>query len=402
MRKLFAIVRTDFLNEFSSPISLVFFLLLPVVFTAAVGAGLGGMNPDEAPPEEVRIPIYVRLEDRGPLIDALLDVLSEVNLDPQIVDALPENSFGLEVPAGFSTKLENGGMASLTLHTLPNSSASPAVEQAIMAARGRVGGAVLVARMGVSQAGETGVAKTPEEAGTVFQEILDKTLIRTEIPPAVPEVHWPEGVAITETREMATSVEQASAGQIVTWVQITLLGAAEVLVGERVGGTLKRLLVMPASRIGVLGGKLLSRLLLGLTQMVLLLVGGAVLFDVSWGRSPLAVALVSVAFAVATVSLGILLATLVKTRGQANSLVVGFSMALAALGGAWFPLEVTPRIYRQVVQFLPSTWAMRAYTDLLVRQADVPEILPSVGVLLGFAVAFAGIAAIRFRGFEEV
>jgi len=217
----------------------------------------------------------------------------------------------------------------------------------------------------------------------------------------VAAVRWPVGVTLADdTNAMASSAEQASAGQLVTWVQITLLGAAEVLVNERLGGTLRRMLVTPTSRGVVLMGKLLGRLLLGLLQMAILLVGGAVLFGVNWGRDPLAVALVSFAFALAMVSLGILLATVVKTRGQANSVVVGLSMGMAALGGAWYPMEITPPLYRQVVQILPSTWAMRAYTDLLARGADVERVLPYVGVLLGFALVFALVGTLRFQHYE--
>ncbi len=193
-----------------------------------------------------------------------------------------------------------------------------------------------------------------------------------------------------------SSIEQASAGQLVTWVQITLLGAAEVLVSERQGGTLRRMLVMPVGRATVLGGMWLARLSLGLVQMTLLIVVGQMFFGVTWGRDPLALAVVSFSFALATTSLGMLLATFVKTPGQANSLVVGLAMTLAALGGAWFSLEVAPPLYRQVVQILPSTWAMRAYTDLLVRQASVMQILPHVAVLLGFTALFGAIAMARF------
>jgi ABC-2 type transport system permease protein len=141
---------------------------------------------------------------------------------------------------------------------------------------------------------------------------------------------------------------------------------------------------------------LVARLLLGLVQMALLLGAGAWLFNVGWAQQPLATAAVSVAFALAMVSLGILLATFVRTQGQASSLVVGLSMAMAALGGAWFPLEVAPQLYRQVVQVLPSKWAMRAYTDILVRSADLAAVLPYVGILLGFAVVFIATGVWRF------
>jgi ABC-2 type transport system permease protein len=401
MSRLWALIRAEFLNEFGSPVSLVFFLALPLLFTLAVGTGLRGMYANEGPPEEVRIPISVRLEDEGPLVTALLDTFAGVNLAPSVVEALPEDGFGLVVPPDFSEVLLGGGTARLTLHTLPNSSAGPVVAQAVRAAQSRVAGAVLVARAGVTQAQAAGLVSTSAEEHAFFEQVLEETLAATANPPAIAGVSWPTGTEIIETRDMTTSVEQASAGQLVTWVQITLLGAAEVLVSERLGGTLRRLLVTPASRSLILGGKLLARLLLGLLQMALLLIAGALFFGVNWGRDPAAVALVSLAFALATVSLGMLLATFVKTRGQAGSIVVGMSMALAALGGAWFPLEVTPPLYRQIAQVLPSTWAMRAYTDLLARRATIIDVLPYVGILFGFAVLFMGAAALRFSRYSE-
>ncbi len=402
MQRLRAMIRNEFLLEFTSPISLFFFLVLPLLFTAAVGAGLGGMmNQGDEAPQEVRIPLYVQTQDQGPLVEALLAVLPEANLQPELVEMLPEEAFGLEIPAYFSAALLNGDMVTLTLHTLPDNSSSFAVEQAVRAAQGRVGGSALVAQMGLEQARQAGVVSTPEEETEFFREVLTEVLATAQQPPATAQVHWAEGATITDdANAMATSAEQASAGQLVTWVQITLLGAAEVLVSERLGGTLRRMLITPTSRSLVLLGKLLGRLALGLLQMMILLVGGALLFGVNWGRHPLAVALVSLAFAGATVSLGILLATVVKTRGQAGSIVVGLSMGMAALGGAWYPLEITPPLYRQVVQILPSTWAMRAYTDLLARGANLVEVLPYVGILLGFALVFLGVGMWRFRRYE--
>ena len=154
------------------------------------------------------------------------------------------------------------------------------------------------------------------------------------------------------------------------------------------------------SRALILGGKVLATVLAGLLQIAILLVGGAVLFNVGWDRAPLAVAAISIAFALAVAGMGLLLATFVRTSGQASSAIIGLSMTMAALGGAWFPLEVTPPLYRQIVQILPSTWVMRAYEDILARGATLGDVLPSVAVLLGFAVFFTLIGILRFKRYE--
>jgi len=402
MYRLWAIIRTEFRRQLDGPTAWLFFLILPLLFTAVVGTGLRGvMNDDEAQPEELQLTLYVVQEDTGALVDTLLDALEATAFNLNLTDALPDDSFGLIIPADFSSRLLAGDAVTLTFHTLPESNSSPVAEQSLAAAQGRLGGAALVARAGLAQAREAGLVTTPEEEAAFFTDLLTETLADTEQPPAVAQMRWPEGVEVQDDEPaMASSVEHASAGQIVTWVQTTLLGAAEILIDERLRGTLQRMLIMPTSRAAILGGKLLASLLLGLVQIAILVLGGALLFGVGWGRAPLAVIAVSLAFAWAVVGLGLLLATLVKTRGQASSAVIGLAMTMAAMGGAWFPLEVTPTVYRQAVQILPSTWAVRAYEDILARGATFADVLPTVGVLLGFAILFTVIGVLRFNRYE--
>ncbi|MFN2284790.1 MAG: ABC transporter permease [Anaerolineae bacterium] len=401
MYRLWGIIRTEFLRRFDGPTAWVFFLLLPFLFTAAVGAGLEGMmDSSDAPPEEVRITLAVIQHDEGPLVDALFAALEGVNFDLDVVDTFPDDVFGLTIPADFSERLLAGEEVELILYVRSDSSDTPVVEQAVQAAIGRVGGAALVAQNGVAQARDAGLVAEDEETA-LFADLLLDTLDAVKTPAAVAEVVWPEGVTLaTDTRDMANSTEHASAGQIVTWVQITLLSAAEVLVDERLRGTLKRMLVMPTSRALILGGKVLATVLAGLLQIAILLIGGAVVFNVGWDKAPLAVTAISVTFALAVAGMGLLLATFVKTSGQASSAVVGLSMTMAALGGAWFPLEVTPPLFRQIVQILPSTWAVRAYEDILARGATLVDMLPSIGVLLGFAIVFTFIGMLRFNRYQ--
>ncbi len=402
MHRLWGIIRTDFLRRFSSRIEWVFFLLLPLLFTAAVGAGLRGiMDPNEPPAEEVRVPLYVIQQDTGAPTEALLAALQDVNFDVKIVEALPDDTFGLTIPAGFSAGLLAGADVTLTMRTRGDSSASPVVEQAVQAAQSRVGGAALVAKTGLAQAQDSGLVTTTEGAAIFFADLLTETLAATADPAVVTQVRWPEGVTVSDDENaMANSSEHASAGQVVTWVQITLLGIAEVLVDERLRGTLKRMLVTPTSRAFILGGKWLATLGAGVFQIALLLVGGELLFKVGWGRAPLAAAVVSLAFAWAVSGLGLFLATFLKTRSQASSLVIGLSMTMAALGGCWFPLEITPAVYRQVVQVLPSTWALHAYEDILARGATLGDVLPSIAFMVGFGVVFAALGMLRFRKYE--
>lgn len=394
MRKLLALIRNEFVREFDSPVAWVFFLVLPLVFTAAVGAGLGGNATAE--PEAYRARIAVLNEDEGALGSVLVEALSAHDLIPYTVDRWPGEGAALHIPPTFSAQLLAGEPARLTAR-IPPTRSGPAAEQMLRAALGRLNSALGAAQAALTQARAADLL-APEQEASYLEDVLSETLQAAERPPAAVGVRWSGGAALGDaTLASATSAQQASAGQLVTWVQITLLGAAEVLVAERLMGTWKRLLITPTLRGTLLAGKLVARLALGLAQMTLLIGGGMLLFGVNWGDNLPAVILVSLAFAAATVSLGMLLATLVRTRSQANSVVVGLAMGMAALGGAWFPLEITPPVFQQLVQVLPSTWAMRAYTNLLARNADIPGVLLEVGVLFAFAVLFTALGVVRLE-----
>lgn len=396
MRRLLALIRSEFLLELNTPLNWLFFLLLPLLFTFAIGAGLSGMMNDSAQPEALRPLVYVTGLPEGEIGATLRQALEEANLQLEDVTTLPRGEFGLAIPPDFTARLSSGEPVTLTLLLDPTSSLTMAVEQAVRIGISRIGGAALVAQMGVEQLRRLGV-DSPEAQRDFFSLVLEDTLSAVRHPPAVTRVVWPEGRAGQEQLLGPTSAQQASAGQLITWTHITLLGAAEVLVSERLRGTWRRLLLMPTQRMTLFAGKLLGRLLLGLFQMALLILGGEVLFRVGWGRAPLSTLLVSLAFALAGVSLGMLLSTFLRTRGQAMGLVIGLSMALAAIGGAWFPLEITPPLFQHVALAFPSTWAMRAYTDILTRGASLRDVAPSLVALCAFAIVYFALAGLSLR-----
>ncbi len=389
MYKLWTIVRTEFLREFSSPAMWFFFLGLPLLFTAAIGGQLSDSTATEPADAGAVAALAVVCEDDGALAGTFVDLLAEQDLHVITATALPEEGFGIVVPAGFSEALRAGRATTVTLQIDTGDVQSWAVEEAVRAARAQMWTAVQIVHAGAEVAERQGALGSEAERAAFYRNfwvevdtLLEEPLLRAE-------------VESSGAREV-TDAEQASAGQLVTWTQVTLLGASAVLVNERLFGTLQRLAVAPVCGVLVLGGKLLARLFLGLSQMALLILGGALLFDVGWGNSPLAVVAVSVAFAFSMTGLGLLLATIVKTPTQAGSINTGFGMTLAALGGAWWPLEVTPALYQQVALVLPTTWAMRAYTRILVRGAGVQDLLLEIGVLLAFAVFFFVLGVWRY------
>jgi len=166
---------------------------------------------------------------------------------------------------------------------------------------------------------------------------------------------------------------------------------------ERRNGTFRRLLVAPMSRWVILAGKLVPYYIVNLIQVAIMLGLAHLLFGMSLGSSPAGLVAVSMAAALSATGLGVLVAALVRTDAQANSLTVLVLLTLSALGGSFVPRFVMPESLQLAGLVTPHAWAIDAYQDILVRSAGLVDVLPEVGALTAFAVAFFAVGALRFR-----
>jgi len=264
------------------------------------------------------------------------------------------------VPDG--TALEAGRSNGLVLENETGDAGGIAVRQSIGAATGQLATAVTAARVATDQANGLRPFTTDAARAAFFITALHSAQSMV----ATPQL---QSVVTTapDSAPIASGFSQQSPGELVTWTLITLLGISEVLVNERLGGTLRRPLITPTRPIAIILGKVAGRLTLGLLQMAILIGLGSSVFGVNWGRSPVALVLVVLAFALAAVALGKFLGALARTRQQAIQMTILCSMLLAALGGAWFPIEMAPDAFRAVASVLPTTWAMSGFNALIMQ-----------------------------------
>ena len=399
--KLTAIIRKDTALRFEGRAELLFFLVLPLVFTFLIGGGLpaaGGGNDN-------RLLVPVADEDGSDRSAALLaalaagdairpEAMSRAEAEALLADE--DAGAALIIPAGFGAALSAEGLAAgqpaeVTLLVAPTSNAGPAVEAELNRAVNAEARPLLVAR-----AATQGVAT----ARSFADETARAAFFADALAAAEAEAAPPARVAFTIAAADSGGYDQraqASAGQLITWVFIPLLGASGLFAYERLLGTLRRLLTTPTRKSTFLLGAIGGQYLVALAQMVLLVAFGVLVMRVPWGRDPLALMVVLVTFGLAGVALGTALGTFVKTEGQSSNLSIMLGMAMALLGGCWWPMELFPAGLQQVVKVLPTTWAMSAMTDITMRGHGLVDILPEAAVLLGFAVVFFVVGLWRFR-----
>jgi ABC-2 type transport system permease protein len=190
--------------------------------------------------------------------------------------------------------------------------------------------------------------------------------------------------------------QQTIPGYAVMYVFFIVTAMTASIHQEKVHGTFRRLLSTPVSRAEMLGGKMLATMLVGLAQVLLLFLVGAVFFRLGLGKDPLAFLLLTTALLTAAASIGLAIST-TRMRGAGIGALLVIS---AALGGCLFPLDLMPPILRSLSYIVPHSWALIGYQNLLVRGQGIQEVMPQIGALLGFAVLFFAIAVRRFD-FED-
>jgi len=59
------------------------------------------------------------------------------------------------------------------------------------------------------------------------------------------------------------------------------------------------------------------------------------------------------------------------------------AMAMSAIGGCWWPLDFEPAWMRAFAQWLPTTWTMLAFNNLMIRDLPAASALWPSGDYLG-------------------
>jgi ABC-2 type transport system permease protein len=193
------------------------------------------------------------------------------------------------------------------------------------------------------------------------------------------------------------SFQHSSPAMALMFVLLNGLILSSMLVTERREKTLARLLTAPVRRSEIVIANLAWRFVVGTLQLWFLIGFGALVFGVDWGDSMLALALVGAAYVTAVAGLSVLIGSLSRSSRLAETLSVALSLTMCALGGLWWPLEITPQAYQTVGHLIPTGWAMDAMHNLMSRGYTLSGVMPQVLVLLGFAVVFSAAAVAAFR-----
>ena len=212
----------------------------------------------------------------------------------------------------------------------------------------------------------------------------------------------PARMEITNVSEIAQEFaglgqfDYGAASQVLLFVFLISLAGSTTLIQSRRLGATRRMLAAPVTTGQAVVGQALGRLAIAATQGAYIMAASTLLFGVDWGNLALAF-LVVVVFGLVAAGAAMVLGSVVDNDAAAGGVGVGVGLVLGALGGAMYPIELFPDTLRTVAHATPHAWAAQALAEVQRHGAGLVDILPELGVLLGFAAVLLLVGAWTLR-----
>jgi ABC-2 type transport system permease protein len=392
VRHVWYICTKDLLENRRDRLAALFTLVLPVIFTVVLGLVFGQA-------EGAGLPLALADSDGSPVAQQLAERLSESSLlDVKIMDAAEVDkavqeeraAAGLVIPEGFGAAVTAGEPATLAFVRTQTSTGAQSIGQAIRDAMSKLNTGMLAARTAAEQVALATGATMDESLLASARSLADAQLDD----PAV-LVQTVDSGGSGET--IANGFDQSSSGSLVNWVLFSLLGVAATMVLERRQGLLRRLSVAGVRARQIVGGKMMAMVIITFLQQLLLVLVGQLAFGVDYFNSPLALVVVMISLSLLASAFGLLISNIFRSEQAVIATTVISAQLLAAMGGAWFPLEVTGASFSQVAHVLPSAWVMDSLHGIILKDWGIGGVLYPMGIVWIWIIALFALGVWRYR-----
>lgn len=214
------------------------------------------------------------------------------------------------------------------------------------------------------------------------------------------------GVATEVVDVMAGNSRQGSmvsfyaAGIGVMFLLFSAAGAGGTLLDEVEAGTLERLLATRVTMTTLLVGKWLFLALVGFIQLAVMFLWGWIAFGLPLWSHLSGFLIMTAATASAAAALGLVLATIARSRAQLSGFSTILILTMSALGGSMFPRFLMSETMQTFGLLTFNGWALDGYLKVFWREVPLWQLWPQVLVLAGLALAFLAAARVLARRWE--
>ncbi|PWK03932.1 ABC transporter permease [Tumebacillus permanentifrigoris] len=385
MGRMLALCGFEVQRVFKQPRSWVLMFLLPIFFTFV----FGGIT---STPELVKTKLVVVDEDGTLLSQALVEKLNREELyavslvqsvnEAQTLVQEKKAAGSVVVPKGYQENYIAGQKAEVVFQHGPDLAISIGIRQWLDDALAQTAVQMKATTLWSDQIGSLAW----QEPYAQFVSAAGQYEVTVEA----------EAIAKGKQGEQMNSSAQRAVGFAIMFVMMSMLPVTGAILEARKSGVWYRMMAVPATRLQILGGYMLSFFVTGWLQFAILMGFSSVLFGVEWGNWFAQFVLVS-AFLLCVVGLGMLIAGFVRSTEQQMAFGSLLILSTCMLGGVYWPLDIVSETMRKAADFTPQKWAIDGFTELIARGGGLGDVVGPVAVLLGFAVVFLVVGVKRVR-----
>ncbi|EJV56285.1 hypothetical protein IEO_05364 [Bacillus wiedmannii] len=379
MKKVWALCWLELKQILIKPQSYILMFGMPIIFTLIFGGLLGGSG-------NTKVNVSLVDEDGSVLSSKYYEDIKKSDLISIEKVTYKEGKQKIEnkkssgiviIPKDFQKSMLDGRIESIQFQASADFTGGTSVEQVL---------ASTLKKMEI----EVSAARDFEKKSNTSWETMYKEIYTKVEPVSI------QKESISHDDQKLNDVTGRAAGFSILFVMIVMLSATGTILKARQLGVWSRLLGTPVSKVQILAGYILSFFLIGWIQFGVLMILTHSLFDVQWGNLLGVIILVSVLL-LAVIGIALLLASIVKTTEQQSALGNIVVISTCMIGGLYWPIEIEPAWMQTVANFVPQTWAMRGFTELIVRGGTLADIGGYIGILILFAGVFFIISLTRIR-----
>jgi len=205
---------------------------------------------------------------------------------------------------------------------------------------------------------------------------------------------------VGDPKRRGQMVSYYAAGIGVMFLLFSCAGAGGALLDEQESGTLERVISTRAGMRGLLAAKWIHITLTGVVQLTVMFLWAMLVFHLDF-LSHVAGFFVMTSFtAAAAAALGLVLATVSRTRGQLQGYANMVILPMSALGGSMFPRFLMGPALQKIGLVTFNAWALDGYLNVFWRDLPLTSLAPQLGVLAGLTIVFLTLARFLARRWE--
>src|SRR6267142_999481 len=180
-------------------------------------------------------------------------------------------------------------------------------------------------------------------------------------------------------------------------LNVTTFLTAFSIVREKERGTLEQLFVTPVRPMGLLLGKLLPYLVIGFSELTLILTFMRFVFQVPIHGNVLVLAFLSLPYLFVSLSIGILVSS--KANSQSEAIQLAFLTFLPSIffSGYIFPRETMPVVFYVISYFIPASYYINITRGIILRGAGLSHLWLDGLALYAMGSILLLLAARRFQ-----